>query len=151
DFSCKCSMQRICGKTPTKSRIKLRTVDAALNRACDPLSSVSNARNQFRIEVAPAARFVRISRAQQKLRLCRHNSLCTRGRRSADHANGVLLVNDVGQRQKLRHRAKRLPPPIGVKAGQDDTSTGGRKFGGNGGYFIVKKLNLVEADNFGKW
>ena len=94
-----------------------------------------------------AARLVRLAVAHL------HQLLATRGALgevrglSADDADRVHLVDELGEREQRRHRAERTAEEVLIEAGDDDAHASIGELGGEIDQAFVEELRLVDADH----
>src|SRR4029077_3900098 len=76
-------------------------------------------------------------------------ALVAAGRTAAGHADGLELVDDLGDREERGHGAERQAAEIHVDAGQHDAHTLIRERVRDGDDAIVQELHFVDRDDFG--
>src|SRR5437868_7701157 len=102
-----------------------------------------------------ATRLIRLGAANHDLRRVigsrptPDQPLIAAGGASAEDANRVQLVDDLGDSHQFRHRSERLTPKIGIGPGDDHPTPPGSQRGHQLDDAIVEKLGFVDSDDVG--
>src|SRR6267143_2609390 len=76
-------------------------------------------------------------------------TLVATGWTTAEHADRVQLVDHLGDRHQVRHRAKRLPAKICVRSRDDDAPASARQGSHQRDDALIQELRFVDRDDVG--